>query len=298
MSTQVARMRDMWNDARAYSWESFLHTLDHGTINPAWRNVLSSADHGSWLERCDGFTYTQARDLAHGRNVWPDGRREVETIAREQASKIIRARRPGLDYLMDTTGQFFDVPSVVENRPESWLRPIVSDRGDRITIRFVVDVGVSAGVSPALVRQRSAAIAACVLTLQAQGAPVEVIAITEENGSGDAAASYGMAVHMNEPGRPIDVARLTALAHPTFLRRLMFRLQEVTPVAEHAARWGNGTYGYPRVIDRASIDHCWGKQAVFIPSDLMLASLERTIEAINGLIRARIGRKGTDDVEA
>lgn len=299
MSAQVGRMRDRWTDARAYSWATMLHALEHGVATHWPSNQQNSMEAGTDTWR-GGITWSDCRALCAGRgNVWPEGRREIETIAREQASKIIRARRPGLDYLMDTTGQWFDVPSVIEGRPECWARPIVSDRGDRLTIRLLVDVGVSANVPAEQVQTRMAAIAACVLTLQAQGTPVEVIAVLNHKTaeSDPTPSSWGLAIHVNESGRPIDVARLVAMAHASFLRRAMFRLIELTPVAESAAANVSG-YGTPGSLTDALATATWGKQSILIPTNVGHGGIVAAIQTIQTLIKARIGRKGSDDAEA
>ena len=290
-------MGERWADARAYTWASMLNALDHGTVNPDWSNP-SSARAGN-DRNSGGFSLAQSIDLAHGRgNLWPEGRATIEEIAREQAAKIIRARRKSRAFLMDTTGQFFDVPSVIEGRPESWCRPYLTTHGERHTIRLIIDTNVSWSVTPEALQERMTAVAACVITLQAQGTPVEVIALhqsmpAQRDGANDP-ASYCYAVHANEPGRPIDVNRLVAMAHASWLRRLMFRIEEQTTHDAVRVRW-NGSYGMPKKLTDDCVRSVWGANALHIPTDILQGTMLATIEKIQGLIRARLGRKGRDD---
>lgn len=302
MSAVVGRMPERWADARAYSWASMLHAVEHGTLHARWTSPSSERDKDDDNRWYGGLVLKQAIDLAHGRgDVWPEGRATIEQIAREQAARIIRARTSSRSYLMDTTGQFFDVPTVVEGRPESWARQYNTTRGERHTIRLVVDTNVSAGVPTADIEARMTAIAACVLTLQAQSTPVEVIALHQsmpaaEDGKADP-ASYCIAVHANEPGRPIDINRLVAMAHPSWLRRLMFRLEEQTTHDAVLARW-HGSYGMPERLTDACVRSVWGKNALHVPTDILGNSILATIEKLQALIKARTGRKGRDDGNA
>lgn len=281
-----------WSDRRHYGWSAFLSALHHGEPS-AWtaagNTETSTAEPPS--KRWDlGIGYEGAVSLVSGSTEWREGKRQIEDIAREQAERFI-AKRPFFDYAYETTGEFFDVPSVLEGRPECWLRPMASHTGSHALCKLVVDLGTSGGVSAQTMRERMTAVCAAVLTLEACGNPVELVACSssqERNGG------YLLSYTLAEPGTPIDVARIVALAHPGFFRRAVFRMIELTPSADVARvqRWQYGECPNPLPEDVQR--DAFGDRIVYVPPCDLFSQNNPTAAALLRMVKVRMGLAGDD----
>jgi len=279
-----------WADFRHYSWERLTHALT-SEVSGDFRTrcaALYTEPRRTWdLD----MGYSGAVDLTMGRTKWKAGQRSIEQTAREQAAKAIQTRA-FYDYAYDTTGAFFDMPAVIEGRPECWLAPTPNGAGERGLVRMIVDLGTSAHVRAAVIEARMCAIAAACLVIEANGNPIEVIAIDSQ---GFGALPYCNAVQVNNAGEPIDSQRLVAMAHPAFLRRVMFRLQELTPRADVSAEYEFG-YGSALALTPAVVSQTWGDRCVYIPS-LYNGDVAPTCASLLALVKQRLGVDCTDDAE-
>lgn len=281
-----------WSDRRHYTWPGFLTALHHDepTVWTARGNSEASITTEATNRWDLSLGYDKAIRLVSGLDTWRDGKRQIEDIAREQAERFI-AKRPFYDYGYDTTGEFFDVPSVLEGRPECWLRPQASHTGSHALVRLVIDLGTSASVSAQTIRERMVAVCAAALTLEACGNPTEVIACSS---SQELEGWYLLSYTLAEPGTPIDVSRVTALAHPAFFRRAVFRIIELTKSPD-VARVHNYYYGEcPRPIPEPDLVDAFGDRIVYIPPCDAFSQNVPTAAKLLEMVKVRMGMAGDD----
>lgn len=286
----IAPRKREWSDRRHYTWPELLTAVAHGDT-PHWASKRQSESTTSSKSWDLGLGFDGALSLARGATEWPEGKATIEAIAREQAERFI-AKRPFLDYGFDTTGEFFDVPSVIEGRPECWLRQEYSNTGAAALVRLVVDLGTSGSVPAHVIRDRMTAVCAAALTLEACGNPVEIVAC---DSSQEKTGGYLLSYQVATPGDSLDLTRLVALAHPAFFRRVVFRLIEQTPSPDVHAKHQYGYGECPRAIPNDVLAHEFGTHIVYIPpcpydtQDLM------TAEALLRIVKQRAGVVGSDD---
>lgn len=288
-ASNASRPSEFWADHRHYSWEALTHALTLEVAQP-WRERMAGLYAPAETSWDLGVGYCGAVDLALGRVKWARGQKSIEIIAREQASKAIQTR-PFYDLGYDVTGAFFDLPAVIEGRPECWLVQQPGKAGERGLVRIVVDLGTSASVRARVIEERMCAVAAACLVIEANGNPIEVIAIDSQ---GFGALPYCNAVQVNNAGEPIDSQRLVAMAHPGFLRRIMFRLQELTPSPAVSSEYEH-SYGSARALSPEVVTRTWGDRAVYIPS--LYDNVAPTCAALLALVKQRLGVDCTDDAE-
>lgn len=282
-------------DERRYSWVGMHDALETGEAHPAW-GLQASKDYAASAQWDCGFGWDRALALARGEEHWPEGEREIEELAREQAGKYI-LKRPLQEYYPDVTGAYYDMASVCTGRPDCWLAPMPDPAGSELgLIRLVVDLGASAGVDAAVIIERTRAVMACALTLEYTSAAVEVILANTSWDSDNDAASYCQTIQVNNAGEPIDTRRLIAAAHPSFLRRVIFRLIELTPVEATAKRYSSG-YGHVSTLPPDTLRAMFGERVVYIPPARLGQPLTPTVEALMALVKQRLGCIGTDDAE-
>lgn len=279
-----------WDDRRHFTtWHDMLGDVMHRDT-PQWkRERTSEAYEGEgWTL---GLRFGDAVSLVRGITDWQEGREQIEATAREQAERFI-SKRPFIDYGFDVTGEYFDVPSVIEGRPEAWLRPEQSNQGAAALVRLVVDLGTSGGVPDAIMRSRMCAVAAAALTLEACGNPVELIGCSS---SQEKDGGYLISYQVTRAGDPIDMTRLTALAHPAFFRRIVFRLIEQTPSPAVFARHSYGYGECPRMIPAEVLEEEFGTHVVYVPPCPLHERDIWTAEKLLEIVKQRAGMIGSDD---
>lgn len=278
-----------WDHRIHHSWPSMLDAVAHGET-PNWLGTLQSRDasHGhSWTL---GMDFDAALRLVQGFDTWDEGRRDIEEQAREQAERFV-CKRGFIDYGFDNTGEFFDMPSVIEGRPECWLRPEYSNAGSPALVRLVIDLGTSGGVSAETIKSRMTSICAAALTLEACGNPVEVIGCSASQGIG----SYLISYQVSTAGMPLDVQRLVALAHPAFFRRIVFRMIEQTSAPIVYEQHAHGYGECPRSIPDDVLAHEFGTHVVYVPPCDVYTQSAPTVERLLEMVKMRAGVVASDD---
>jgi len=241
-------------DRRHYTWAEMLEAVaDPNSAAPNWGTRCSSRD-GEKSNHWDlNEGYSGALELARGDKQWTHGRQVIESKARVKAAKTIAAL-PRTDYGYDVHGQFFDVASVIEGRPECWLVPTESNTGERKLVRLLIDLTASGGISADQLAERMLEIGAAILALDAADVATEVLLVVAPsmtNGS-----RFCITVQLKTAGQPLDMHKLVAAAHPALFRRLGFRLIELTTLPVKYASSYFTTYGLPKGLvpeERAEI---------------------------------------------
>lgn len=275
-------------DRRHYTWREALAACEQGCINDVFAanpSSLSLESHRGSKTWTLGLTIADALALAYGRTEWKQGRAEIEKRAREQATHHLRLR-PALDYAYAVEGQWFDVAAVCEGRPEQWVREEHTSTGDRSAVRLLVDITVAYGVDAHTMCERMYAIASAALTMQGAGVPVEVVVVYVTERVRSQALLYS--VQVNNAGEMLDMRRLVAVAHPSFFRRIGFRLLEITD--DDRVAHANPHYGIVTGLGDANAKAEFGPHAFHYIPALCGYNLEPTIEALNAILRARVLR--------
>lgn len=180
--------------------------------------------------------------------------------ARRLSPKVLAAvnammgKSPRLDpvYRLDE-GRWIDVARYVKGEPECWGDMVESDPAPRKGASIIVNVAASAGVSADDLDKCGVAIGSAILGLQAQGYAVTLYAAEKIGGHGMKYSHLTVAAPVNPGGVPLDVAAMSVILRPWFLRRIMFSLEETFP---HDIRSGFGIeycggYGTPARLTQA-----------------------------------------------
>jgi hypothetical protein len=153
----------------------------------------------------------------------------------------------------DVTGAFPNIPAYISGQPLN-MRQRVKAQIDSAPLAIMVDLGISAAISAAQVRNRGAAILALVRALSAHR-PIELWAM--DFGSADDSSSsslhFGHAssncvcVAAKIETSPLDLSSACyALTHPAFVRNVLFGLEE---------KYHDFRGGWPFRLNRALTRH-------------------------------------------
>jgi len=158
--------------------------------------------------------------------------------------------------VFDVSGAEVDMGLFTQGVPEcmSDAQPITIARSGR-AIRIVVDFSYHCGIQEAVVRRRGAAVMALVYVLQQLQHPLEVWAQHSATGYGREPERLTHLVEVQRADEPVDIGRIMyALAHPTMLRRMCFRVEDHEPVAIRNAIGIPGGRGQPSDIRLDDLD--------------------------------------------
>jgi hypothetical protein len=145
----------------------------------------------------------------------------------------------------DVTGSEVDISRYMSGEPECMLEAIpIKVAGHGRAIRIVVSFSYRCGINEATVRRRGAAVMALVYVLQQLQHPMEVLASMAVKGfswgGGGSSERMSYVVEVQRADEPVDIGRVMyALAHPTMLRRMAFRVED------HENRQIRQTFGIP-----------------------------------------------------
>lgn len=198
-------------------------------------------------------TYEAAENLA--RHGYPDIRPEVDRLAADLVGSIAELIDDEFAYHFDVSGAEVDVALYLAGEPECMLETHLEPMPTRgRLVKLWVSVSANCQISPEQILHRGAAVVALTQLLAMAGNHIEIW-VSLDNHSGK--PWEGRDHHLSLQARikaasdPLDIDAISfALAHPSFLRRILFS------VLEHAAtrvrqRFGLGLdtkkhgYGYP-----------------------------------------------------
>ena len=182
-------------------------------------------------------SWEEARSLAL--SGWPEGEELIKKYSQllfDRVASMLEQPR----YLYDVEGTDFDVNRVLSGEPEVWLQEYHENvPAPGKVIRLVYNGGASGGVPTSVITARGAVAAALVTLLEHAGHSVE-LEVRDESVSGK---TLRMGVLVKRAGQPLNLGEVAfALAHPSFLRRLVFSLMEHSPTDF----WPSFSSGYGR----------------------------------------------------
>lgn len=202
------------------------------------------------------ISWKKAKDYA--RNGWPEGTDKIApTLARVDELIAHVMPEPRMSY--DVVGDAPDVGAYLAGIPENMLTTEIQEGAARM-VRVCVNVGASAGVSPRAIEARG--IIACALTdaLERAGYRVEVRAgwsqrTRDPKPNAEGALYLGTWTTLKRAEEPLSLDRITfALIHPSFMRRILFRVMELIPDRQDRDAFTDNAYGCPCAVVGAAGD--------------------------------------------
>lgn len=224
-------MKEKSNQAEFDSMTEFLGWIEK---NPNFDDKNASKSSRRFDDRWAGASWGGALDLV--RNGWHAGTADISAKLDEIKH---RSEMMQVGYQWDVTGDTFDVGTMLAGEPEHWLSPDV-EPVKRI-YRIGVNVGVSVSVSPKQIMNKGAAVVALIDKLQEDPSAIVELDIV-------CMLRYGkgreFCLHMG--ASPLDMDGIAfAVAHPAFLRRLLFAYIEIENNRKYC-----GSYGMPSDIKK------------------------------------------------
>ena len=219
----------------ADSWDEFIHDMKTKQVMPSWKNACASEDGDYQFTRSESWEH--CIELAeHG---CPATTQDVESAS----VKVTFEAGPTWEYA--PVGAFPCIPGYAAGVPENMFVPQEEGASNaKPIVRIAVNVVCSAFVDPQDIINRGAAVIALIDKIQGGGQRVELIAFCHIQSHKD--DRIIISVTVKRPEEPVDMDRIGfAIAHPSMLRRAMFR------VVECMCPYRLGGYGYCAQFDDA-----------------------------------------------
>ena len=192
-------------------------------------------------------------------------------IAIDKLNKEINTQPEG--YVADVQGLFFDVAKVIEGEPEAWYRD-PWDKVKKPRLRIPLVGSYNAGFSVETAIKNSSEIIAIVKALEDNGFECEIAMIFPadgaESGTGKGAYQEVMVKNFDES---FNFNKLSAMLHPSFFRRIIFRDLEVALPKTLAGGYGRtsrdtmkafeGGDDFLNIGDHSSIER-WKKNVLYL----------------------------------
>jgi hypothetical protein len=171
-------------------------------------------------------TFEDALEVA--KRGWPEGAAKAQEILGELGDvieSIVGNRAAGYGY--DVSGEYCDVGLFLSGEPECFGVEIEQGPIERPFVKIVANLGASGSVSGTSLIARGVAIVAAVDILESLGRRVELWAAKATEPHSGRLSEYELYVPLKSADQPLDIDRVSfAIAHPSFLRRLVFSVNE------------------------------------------------------------------------
>lgn len=200
----------------ADSWDEFLHDLKTKRFLPAWERFRSSES--------EDYRFTRSRSWEHCIELAEHGCPATTQAVESASVKVTFEAGPTWDYA--PVGAFPCIPGYAAGVPENMFVPLDDGASNvKPIVRIAVNIVCSAWVDAQDIINRGAAVIALIDKIQGEGQRVELIAFCHIEGRGNDRVIASVTV--KRPEEPVDMDRIGfALAHPSMLRRAMFRVVE------------------------------------------------------------------------
>jgi len=244
----------MFKDVVRSSYQQVLDRAEGRKSAGLWDNVSIASPRADWT----GFVnLDEALDLC--RTGWAEGAAKMSAIE-SLASGIALAPVPSLAI----AGHFPVVPEFLAGNPECMIDLAGATEPRRLTV--VMTLSTPCTTSGSWMRDTYApAVAATLRGLQVAGISVAVVGIDGGGGETDKVAHV---IDVCRHGDALDLDRRAMVAHPAFLRRVMFANRETMPGWKSKA---TGNYGRPLTLDDGMMDVLLpGERAVMLPGPAAL----------------------------
>jgi hypothetical protein len=191
-------------------------------------------------------TFQEAVELA--KRGWYEGADQVAHLCALWSIDLTSIVKHSREGRWQQAGSRVSVPRYLQGTPQNMRKRVrVHKRKPAQLVKIVVSCSISGWIDRWAITTRGAALVAAVVAIERAGYPVEVW--TEEFVKGRSSRdSYCVKVLLKKPEDPLDLSLLSYyLAHPSFLRRLLFSIQECQPkgVRDSLGFHSSGGYGIP-----------------------------------------------------
>jgi len=224
------------------SWGEFLAYIDRDI--PADNYLQASKTGGSGF--CGTPNWEAALELS--RVGWLKGQADASKIAAPLFNSV-SSMIERTDIVRDVEGAQIDIALFLDGEPECWQRfetSYIDGIGYRV-LRLTFNIAASAAISQATITAKGATIAALIQLLEYSGYRVQVDVLWGGNSPG---IYIQPSVTVKRPDQPLDLPRLMfAMAHPSMLRRLLFRWAELMHKTDQQKL--GSSYGHPDEVPEA-----------------------------------------------
>lgn len=201
---------------------------NHGTVRKQVELAKKKPKHGYPASRNTGastrWDYNAGFDGAVklAEEGWSEGAEKIKSVV-DKVSEILRPKTFQQEIKYDVTGGYVNVGMYLNGEPECFVNYVPPEK-PRKPLRIVVNAAASAAVDAQALINRGAAIAAAIDVLERRGYMVELDIIQSiKNGK----TEYTTIARAKDMGQPIDLDRMAfCLAHPAYLRRIIFGVEE------------------------------------------------------------------------
>ena len=164
-------------------------------------------------------------------------------------------KRCTVDQIPDYTGDEVDIYRFLSGDPENMVEYHLEDSKYGKQANMLVNCSLSSSVSPERIIKRGAAIYSAIEALRAEGYALGLTMVESSKPERHSKKHkiYGVEYHIPiiEPGNYLDIDTASfCLAHPSFLRRAMFAVNETDKdkIRKVAGFYSGGGYGVPSKI--------------------------------------------------
>jgi hypothetical protein len=228
-------------------------------------------------------TDSLAESFRLARYGWAEGRERMSAMQKRLTDLVRQRVNSRQEVLWDVAGAVVDVGRFCEGEPENmmYFEPSPTDGKGKI-VKLALNVSASCDIEAEDIFWRGAAVIGLVDLLESNGFSVE-IEVCEGIQAGRFGGGNKLAYIFpaKVPGYQLDIDRLAfVLANPSFLRRIMFAVEEREPAKireEFGIQRGEG-YGAPAEVSQEPSGEETG---ISVPS---LKSWERTFSGEEGAV--------------
>jgi len=227
--------------------------IEMGTLNNYkkfmrdYEDFTDSSELSSMREesRSDGFsgvkTYDDSLELLETGDTEVMKKIKIETS--KQVAELGKKYEEVIHgYKFDVHGEMFDVGLVLTGVPEAWLEP-ENEYEEKVRVEIIINGTFNAGVSKDDVIKGASRILAIIKILEDNDVEVKlkIVSCIKEH---DYNHNIFVATDVKDYDEPINYKKASALLSPTYLRRGMFKVMEISAKQELG-----GHYGIPLEVD-------------------------------------------------
>lgn len=226
------------NTIVSYQFDNWLEFVEHVEKAKSLSNGKQSIETTNHKKQWTGTdSFKHAIELA--KYGWKEGLANIKTLSAE-ILKNTETFKDAIKY--DVMGDWYDIGRVIEGDPEcacEFTKIRTSPEGN--IIKITLNGTVSAVISPKVIQQRGATIAALIDAFENQGKRTEVYLTLSTLDHGN----LNCLICLKTADEALDLGVMAfALIHPSTLRRLYFKLVESDP---HKYKMAERGYGHPTV---------------------------------------------------
>jgi hypothetical protein len=250
----------------------------------------------------EGFSFTGTQSLGQAIGLceygWPEGRQKVaDLIGRYSVDDALTHRGQTIEFDYDVAGDEPDIDRYLAGEPENMIDYHIDPANSGRNLKLIVNASQSAYVGAETITRRGVAIALAMDMMTAAGYGVGLEMAERSEGYGrrdgkDITVEYRIPVV--ESGGFVDLDSMTfCLVHPSFLRRLIFSLNEHEPddIRDAMGYHESGGYGRPRSLDLSE-----DERAVVVDKDDGLLNFDEEIPVFaNELTKRLIKLAGVEE---